>query len=171
MVKIIGSIMLVLGAGLLGTLASMNLTVRERVLSGFARSLDLMHSEIGDYLTPLSELMLKLSQASAAPLDIFFKNCLNEMNEKPDMPFRLIWVKNIKRADYLKLRGEETEVIANLGNVLGRYGAREQKIAIEHAARCIESMSATAERDKKKLGGLYTKLGFLCGIAIVIVFI
>ncbi|MBR5543433.1 MAG: stage III sporulation protein AB [Oscillospiraceae bacterium] len=171
MIKIIGAIILVGAAAVLGFSAAANLNTRERVLSGFSRALDIMHSEIGQYLTPLDELMSKLSGISPVPLDGFFKQCFEEMKNKPDTPFRFIWVKNIKHADYLRLRGEETEVIAALGNVLGRYSAEEQKLAIEHASRCVESMSQSASRDRKRLGGFYAKLGIICGIAVVIVFI
>lgn len=163
--------MLIGAAGILGFSASTTLSLRERTLSGFLRCLRTMHSEIGEYLTPLEEIMQRLSLETTAPLNMFFETCLSEIREKPEIPFRLIWTKNIKKADYLKLKKEETETIAALGGVLGRYGSEEQKKAIEHTARCLESMAIAAEREKKRLGGLYTRLGVISGLALVIVFI
>ncbi len=171
MIKLLGAIVLIGAAGVIGFSASATLAVRERALRGFLRSFQTMRSEIGDYLTPLEEIMERLSHECTTPLDMFFRSCLSEMREKPEMPFRLIWTKNIKRADYLKLKKEETEEIASLGNVLGRYGSEEQKKAIEHTARRIESMAITAEREKKRLGGVYARLGVISGLALVIVFI
>lgn len=171
MIKLFGAIVLIGAAGILGFSASATLTARERALRGILRSFHTMHSEIGEYLTPLEEIMERLSRESATPLDMFFRSCLSEMREKPETPFRLIWTKNIKRADYLKLRKEEIEIVSALGNVLGRYGSEEQKKAIEHTARCVESMALAAEREKKRLGGLYTRLGVISGLALVIVFI
>ncbi|MBQ2839988.1 MAG: stage III sporulation protein AB [Oscillospiraceae bacterium] len=171
MIKIIGALFLVGGATVLGISASVNLTVRARSLELFSRALGIMRSEIGERLTPLDELMYKLSQISPSPIDAFFKQCFDEMKKKTDIPFGLIWTKNISHAEYLKLRPAESETLIALGNVLGRYGAEEQKTAIDHAVRCMDSMYLSAEKDKTRLGKLYAKLGLICGIAVVIVFI
>lgn len=171
MIKIIGAILLVGGAAVLGLSASAGLTTRARVLAGFSRVLNIMNSEISERLTPLDELMRRLATVTSAPLDAFFGQCADEMKEKPDIPFGLIWTKQLSRAEYLRLKPQEAETLYSLGNVLGRYGADEQRAAISHTARCIESMSAAAERDRARLGKLYAKLGVICGIAVVIVFI
>lgn len=171
MIKIIGAILLVGGATVLGISASAGITTRARVLAGFSRALNIMNSEIGERLTPLNELMQRLSKATITPLDVFFTQCADEMEKKPDIPFGLIWTKQLSRAEYLKLKPQEAEALYSLGNILGRYGADEQRAAISHTARCIESMSVAAERDRVRLGKLYAKLGVICGIAVVIVFI
>ena len=171
MIKIIGAIFLIGGATLLGLSASVNLTIRAKSLKGFLSALQIMHSEIGERLTPIDELMELLSAEVSAPVSMLFESCLQEMREKSDVPFCLIWRKQIKTAEYLRLSSAEAEELASLGNILGRYGAEEQKRAIEHIIRCVESMHFVAEGERKKLGSLYTKLGLICGIAVVIVFI
>lgn len=171
MIKIIGAILLVCGAALIGLSASAGLSARARSLAGMAQALDVMRSEIGERLSPLEEVMRRLSKISAPPLGDFFLQCAEEMRSKPDIPFGLIWTKQLARAENLRLNARETEELSSLGNVLGRYSAEEQRASIEHAARCIDSMAASAERDRARLGMLYTKLGFICGISVVIVFI
>lgn len=171
MIKIIGAIFLIGGATLLGLSASVNLTIRTKSLKGFLSALQVMHSEIGERLTPIDELMELLSETVPSPVGILFENCLCEMREREDIPFAIIWRKQVKRAEYLRLSSAEKEELATLGNVLGRYGAEEQKRAIEHVTRCVESMHFVAEGEQRKLGGIYTKLGIICGIAVVIVFI
>ncbi len=171
MIKIIGAMFLIGGATVIGMAASLTLTVREKSLKGFLSALHMMHSEIGERLTPIDELMKMLAETTPTPISVLFDGCVREMLAKPDVPFCLIWRREVKNAEYLKLKPSETETIAALGNVLGRYGAEEQKRSIEHSIRCVESMHFVAEGDRKRLGGLYAKLGLICGIAVVIVFI
>lgn len=171
MIKIIGAILLIGGATVLGLSASMNFTVRAKSLKGFISALQVMHSEIGERLTPIDELMKMLAETTTQPVSLFFEDCLSEMLKKSDAPFCLIWRKTVKNAEYLKLRSMEREELSNLGSVLGRYSAEEQKRTIEHTIRCMESMYFVAEGERKKLGSLYAKLGLICGIAVVIVFI
>ena len=130
-----------------------------------------MLSEIGGRLTPLCELMEKLSKETIAPLDSFFKVCGEEKREKADVSFSIIWRKNLKHAEYLKLKSNEREVISELGSVLGRYDADKQISAIAHLQRRVQSLWQSAENDRKSLGKLYAKLGLICGVSLVIVLI
>ncbi len=171
MIKIIGAILLIGGAAIIGIYASNELSVRARVLQSFLSALDIMRSEIGGRLTPISEILEKLSRESAEPLDVFFRECLEEKNKRRDVPFFLIWSKVLAQADYLKLKSNEKDVIKELGAVLGRYGAEEQINAISHTGRRISSLSESAENDRKRLGKLYTRLGVISGVAVVIILI
>lgn len=171
MIKIIGALFLIGGATVIGICASNELSVRARVLGSFLAALDIMRSEIGNCLTPLSELMDKLAAEVSAPLDTLFSVCVKEKRESPDVPFSLIWAKCISRADYLKLKSNEKEVLRELGSVLGRYSAEEQVNAISHIMRRVGTLAESAEGDRKRLGTLYAKLGVICGIALVIVLI
>ncbi len=171
MIRILGALFLVGGATVIGVCASSELATRARVLGGFLPALDIMRSEIGNCLTPVSELMEKLSVEISSPLDTLFSLCAKEKRERPDVPFSLIWAKNLSRAENLKLRPNEKEVLRELGSILGRYSAEEQVSAISHIMRRVSTLAESAEGDRKRLGKLYAKLGVICGIAVVIVLI
>ncbi len=171
MIRIIGALLLVGGATVIGFGASWELSVRARVLGSFLSALDLMLSEIGSCLTPICELMEKLSKEAVSPLDSFFKACGEEKHEKPDVSFSIIWRKNLNHAEYLKLKTNEREVLSELGAVLGRYDADKQISAISHLQRRVQSLWQSAENDRKSLGKLYAKLGLICGVSVVIVLI
>ena len=171
MIRIIGALLLVGGAAVIGLGASWELSVRARVLGGFLSALDMMRSEIGSCLTPICELMERLSNETVSPLDSFFKVCGEKKYEKPDVSFSIIWRKNLKHAEYLKLKPNEREVLAELGGVLGRYDADKQISAISHLQRRVQSLWQSAENDRKSLGKLYAKLGLICGVSVVIVLI
>lgn len=171
MIRILGSLLLIGGATVIGVCASSELSTRARVLASFLPVLDIMRSEIGNCLTPVSELMEKLSQEAYAPLDKLFSECAKEKRERPDVPFSLIWAKSLSRAENLKLKSNEKEVLRELGSILGRYSAEEQVSAISHIMRRVGTLAESAAEDKKRLGKLYAKLGVICGVALVIVLI
>lgn len=171
MIRILGSLLLIGGATVIGVCASNELSTRARVLESFLPALDIMRSEIGNCLTPVSELMVKLSREAPHPLDKLFLLCEKEKRERPDVPFSLIWTKSITQAENLKLKSNEKDVLRELGSVLGRYSAEEQVSAISHIMRRVSTLAESAAEDKKRLGKLYAKLGVICGVALVIVLI
>ena len=171
MIKAIGAILLVGGAALVGIFASGELSVRSRSLEGFLKALEIMHAEIGESLAPVSELMEKLSRETPSPVCDFFAECAHEKRKNPDTAFFLIWSKALSHADYLRLSGNEKEVIEELGAFLGRYSLDAQIKAIEKSSRRISSLALVAENDKKRLGKLYAKLGVISGMAVTIILI
>lgn len=171
MIRFLGALFLMGGATVIGVCASHELSIRARVLESFLIALDIMRSEIGNRLTPVSELMEKLVEEVPMPLSEFFSSCAKEKREKEACRFSLIWAKNLAHAEYLKLRSNEKAVIKELGSILGRYGAEEQIDAISHIMMRVASLAENAEGERKRLGKLYTKLGVMCGVAVVIVLI
>ncbi len=171
MIKTIGAFLILCGCAFAGIYLSSTLTVRARVLNSFLQSLDIMKAEICGKLTPLEDVMEYLSKVSQTPLCMFYEKCFDEMKKRKDIPFRIIWKRELQRSDALRLKKYESEKIAELGNVLGRYGADEQGVAISHMSRCVESMILSAEKELSQFGKLYLKLGVICGISLVIVFI
>ncbi len=171
MVKILGSLLLVGATTAIGVSVSSVLSSRVKILNSIKEWLLFIHSEIGENLTPLDEVTEKSIDAVSGAFGSFLKECFDGMRKNPHIPFGIIWTKNITHAEYLQLRPQEKNTLITLGNILGRYGAEEQKKAISHTMRSVEAFVETAEMDYKRLGKLYTKLGVICGISLVIVFI
>lgn len=171
MIKLIGAFLILSGCIFVGVHKLSSLTVRARVLNSFLQSFDIMKAEICSKLTPLEDVMQYLSEVTSAPLHNFFKKCADEMKNKKDVPFRIIWKKELEHSDSLRLKKEELKKIADIGNILGRYGADEQSVAISHMSRCVESMIISAEKELSQFGKLYLKLGVICGISLIIVFV
>ncbi len=171
MFKIMGAIMIVGAAAVVGLSASAKLSSRHKNLLSLVRVLNIMNSEITELQTPLDELMSKLARLAPLPLDVFFKDCLVSMKDSRDIPFGIIWAKAVSRATYLELGPLERQALTELGGVLGRYSAKEQSRSLTHAVRTIESAADRAASECTRLGSLYGRLGIICGIAIVIVFI
>lgn len=171
MIKMLGAALLVCGATVIGFLASSELSVRVRVLSGFIAAFSFMRAEIEERLSPINEVLEKLSENAPPPLDTFFKVCAAEKEKKKDIPLSVIWSKNMRKAECLKLKTNERQVLSEAGSILGRFSAAEQTKQIDKLIRRTEAFLESAESDKKRLGGVYTKLGFICGMAMVIIFI
>ncbi len=171
MLKALGSLLLVGGTTAVGIGAMSKFKTRARVLAAFRSSLDIMHSEICELLTSLGEVMKKLSEHAEAPLDSFFEEVAKRHREFPELPFGMVWTKALRDATYLELRGSDRELLCELGAMLGRYSAKEQERAILHASRALESAMMTAQDEYTSFGKMCGKLGILCGIGIMIVFI
>ena len=171
MIKIIGAMLIIGGATFSGLAVASGLSARARILRELSRLMDIIRAEICERLTPLDSLLVKLSEMSGEPWSDFFAGCASDMKLKRDTPFAIIWSKRLAHSEALRLRPSESEEISALGNVLGRFSASEQGAAISHTARSIDSMATVAEREKEKLGKMYAKLGVICGVAVVIVFI
>ena len=169
MIKILGAMLLVGSAAFVGINASGALSLRVGILGGFLQALEIMRAEICENLTPLPDLIEGLSKKLRSPLSEFFGECYSEMSERRDAPFRFIWNKNLVKAEYLRLKSSEIEVLSELGSVLGRYSAKEQERVISHSERALSSFLERAREEKARLGSLYAKLGVICGISIVIV--
>lgn len=171
MIKILGAILLVGAASVIGFGMKSRLELRVRSVRTMLNMLGIMRAEIGQALTPLPELLEKLAKIAPAPADAFFESCAEEMKIKPDVPFGIIWRRSLSRADYLGLCDEEREELSELGNVLGRYRSDEQVLAISHAMRALERISEAAESDRARLGKVYARLSIVCAAAVVIIFI
>lgn len=171
MIKTIGAMLLIGSASFIGIKAASGFSLRVNVLNGFLQALDIMRAEIGENLTPIPDLMEMLSKKLQGPVSEFFSGCADEMSKRREAPFRFIWSKNLMKAEYLRLKPSEVEVLSELGNVLGRYSALAQEKVISHSSRALSAFLERAREEKARLGKLYAKLGVICGISIVIVFI
>ena len=171
MVKALGALLLVGGTTTAGIGAMAKFKTRARVLAAFRSSLDIMRSEICELLSPLGDVMQKLSESAEAPLDTFFAECAKRQKEFSELPFGMVWTKALRDATYLELRGSDREILCELGAMLGRYSAKEQERAILYASRALDGAMMRAEDEYRSFGKMCGKLGILCGIGIMIVFI
>ena len=137
MIKAIGVILLAGGATLIGISASSELSARVRTLSMFCRALEIMRAEIAELLSPLESVLQKLGREMPEPFCAFFSECAEEMRRRRDIPFGIIWKKQLSHNAALTLSAREKEELVSLGNVLGRYSADEQKISIERTSRTL----------------------------------
>jgi len=171
MIKITGVLLIVTGSVLLGMMGKLRLKTRIKTLAGLCDALDIMHSEILFLCTPLDEIFLKLKKNSGPPLDEFFSRCCQWFESESGVPFNKAFRRVLREAAYLNLRAREIDLLASLGNSLGRYSAEEQTKKIVFTRGQLALHLSKTEGDLEKNGKLYTGMSIICGVAIAVIFI
>lgn len=171
LIKIIGAILVIGGATAVGLSVRAKFARRVRILQNIVTALDMMHSEISCMCTPMDELFEKLCGAVQSPLSMFFQDCRDTHAKRPDLPITMIWSRAVRDAEYLELLPQETQVLLDVGNAIGRYEAEEELRVLAHARRSMEAYLKTAAETRTRLGKLYGSLSLMSGIAVVIMLI
>ena len=169
LIKILGALMLIGGAAVIGLRAVENLDNRVRLYSALIHALDLMQAEIFFRLTPLPELMEQLSRQIEPPVSLLFQDCFEHMRKKGSGSFSLIWEGTLRRSIGRELSSSALTSLCELGGILGRYDAQTQSNAILHAAKRMESCYESAQREKDRQSRVYGILGVISGLAAVII--
>ena len=79
--------------------------------------------------------------------------------------------KALETADYDFLKKEEKSFICDYFNMLGKGDSVSQKAYFSSVKECLKKQANEAMIESKRYGDLYIKLGFLCGLFILILII
>ena len=78
---------------------------------------------------------------------------------------------NIDKTNFSFFTKDEKRFLCDYFPMLGKGNSATQKAYFSTAKSQLETLKKTAETDAKKYGDLYVKLGFLCGLLILILII
>lgn len=168
MIRLTGAFLLMIGATSLGFGAAGQLTTRVICLRSLVGALGQMERELSFRLTPMPELMDRLSKESQEPANYFFANCRDHLWELGNKSFAQIWRAAIEDEPDLLLGDRERQILNALGEVLGRYDADGQKTALYNCVQELERCLVKAEEDQQRLGRVYATLGMGSGAMLVI---
>ena len=171
MLKLLGAIMVIAGTALCGYISVGKMKRRVKCLSSMAASLALMESEIADRLTPMPELLERLSDDAFYPASLVYRRTAEGLYRLGEMTFSELWGEALNAESALLISPEESEILRRLGMSLGKYSAYEQKKAIEYARRKMEEAAVKADAEREKNSRVQTALGLAAGIFTVIIFI
>jgi len=169
MLNLIGAVLVIGATATIGMASLWRLGARVRVLSALLATLETMKSEICDRMTPLPELVEKLSEEAQPPVDLFFCKLRQTMEEIGIRSFYFLWKAAILASPELELRDPEQEMLIALGQSLGRYDAAEQRNAFTYTQRRLESCLRYAEEERAKQGKVHAALGITVGMFMVII--
>lgn len=169
MLKIVGALMVISCCSIIGMGFAGGLKARKKNLAGFISALTVMKSEICDLLTPMPELLERMAKQAEPPVNQFFINCLGHM--KNSLPFSQAWVKAVRETAGLQLYAEEMLCLCELGMLLGRYEAEEQRAAINRALIRLEEFHRRAGEDMEGRGKVCAVMGISAGLMIAIIMI
>lgn len=170
MLRFVGVLLLCLGGTLIGLGGAKGLKSRVDTLLSFLSGLSLMEAEMQFHLTPMPELLKKLSRDVDGPAKAFFFQCKEALWQLEDTPLSVIWRKNL-HIEALTLEEEDRQVLEQLGAVLGQYDLDGQMRAIGSARLRLEECLEKANARRTSLGRVYSALGMAAGILSVLLLI
>lgn len=167
---VIGCIVLILSCGSLGLWLAYRIRRRPLELRECSMTLALLDTEIVWGATPLPEAFSIIKERSDAPWRGFFAE-LQERLLKGE-PAGSAWRETVAvQKDKFCLKEEDWLVIADVGKGLGRSDRGEQHKQIELVQRQLLLIKEQAELWASKQAKMWTYLGFLGGIAGVLILI
>lgn len=166
--KILGVVLLLLGAAGIGVLASAQLRHRVTVLRSLKESFAYMERELSFRCASMGEMMGYLGKCGPAPAKLLFARCYGGLvsGQKPN--FQDLWNRSVACEETLSLCAKGVGVLGELGSVLGRYDSEDQCKALKRAQDELGECLQMAENECRRLGKVYTTLGLGSGIMLVI---
>ena len=167
---ILGCVALIAGCGSLGLWLAHRIRLRPVELRGCVMALALLDTEIVWGATPLPEAFGIVKERTDLPWQSFFAELQKRLQQGESASFA--WKETIQsQTKNFCLKAEDWQVIGDVGKGLGRSDSREQHKQLELVQRQIALMKDQAGLWSEKQAKMWSYLGFLCGIAGVLILI
>lgn len=164
---LLGYIGLVLGFGCLGLLKAMSIRQRPREIRDMINALALLNTEIFWGATPLPEAFAVLADRSDRSWKKFFGSM--EKRLKTGEKAAIAWEECIKAyKGNFSLTEDDWGIIRSIGKSLGRSDRNEQHKQLELAQKHLGSVDDKARQQADNKAKMWSYLGFLGGMAIVV---
>ena len=170
MLKLLGVLLLAGGTAAAGFCAAGQLTKRARALQALLGALELMERELSFRLTPMPELLERLSRQADPPADGLFAGCREGLSSLGERALAELWKAGVRQPALL-LEAEELALLDGLGQVLGSYDGEGQLAALAQTCAALERALAEARSERKRMGRVYQTLGLAAGAFLAILLV
>ena len=152
-------------ATMIGRFLSKKYVYRLEELEDIKNALNILKSKIKFTYEPIPEIFEEISKTSSRNISELFKTAKIKMN---DLTANEAWEEAIEESQN-NLKKEDKDVLKTLSKLLGQTDVEGQISQIEITENFLESKIQEAIEEKKKNEKLYTRLGTIMGLAIVII--
>lgn len=149
----------------IGILISKMYENRVKELRQFKNILNIIKTKIKFTYEPIPEIFEEISNSVNKNIGNIFKNAKNKMNKTTA---NIAWEEAIDET-VTNLKQEDRNTLKTLSKLLGQTDVEGQVGQIEITQRFLEDQIGQALEEKQKNEKLYTKLGTIMGLAIIIV--
>lgn len=167
---ILGCVGLIAGCGSLGLWLANRIRQRPLELRGCIMALALLDTEIVWGATPLPEAFGILKERLDTPWQDFYAE-LQERLQRGESASSAWKDTVLAQIAHFCLKQEDWQVIRDVGKGLGRSDRQEQHKQLELVQRQLALVKDQAEIWSEKQAKMWSYLGFLCGIAGVLILI
>lgn len=172
MLKVFGAILVFGSCAAIGLSAREVLQKRVKADGALLLAMSIIIRELKTNHTPLRDIFHALAKNENAIIRAFFSSVLDVWQENERLPLRYHWCRAAQRgAERFGWGEEETKLLCEMANFLGRYDAREQSLGLEQIYHQMEAVRAIAKEELQNKGNLYRTCGISLGIMVILILI
>ncbi|HEX3027601.1 MAG TPA: stage III sporulation protein AB, partial [Clostridia bacterium] len=170
MIKAVGLILMFLVCTAGGAFKSLDLSKRVRQLESFMGAITLISTEIRYFASPTDVIMGKIGALDEYKELRVFGLCRKNLDQYRDFP--KAWEQSIEQSKpYLSLNDSDYETLLWFGKVLGTTDVEGETANCERYKNLLGQRLQRAREDQRKRGRMYTSLGVLAGVFIVVLLV
>ena len=164
-VKYIILFLILVTSSIIGKVLSKKYVHRLEELEEMQNLLNILKTKIKFTYEPIPEIFEELSKTKIKNIGNIFKSAEEKMNIKTA---DISWEEAIEESQ-TNLKQEDKTILKTLSKLLGQTDVEGQISQINITEKFLESQIKEAVEEKKKNEKLYTRLGTIMGLALVIV--
>ncbi|MCI8444239.1 MAG: hypothetical protein HFJ37_03625 [Clostridia bacterium] len=157
--------LILVGSSLIGRFLSKKYVYRLEELEEMQNALNIFKSKIKFTYEPIPEIFDEISRNTNQNIGSIFQTAKEKMNHTTA---NIAWEQAIQETD-TNLKEEDKQTLKTLSKLLGQTDVDGQTSQIEITEKLLEGQIKQAAQEKQKNERLYTRLGTILGLAIVIV--
>ena len=170
--KLIGSAMVLISASILGIAYSREFSKRPQQLRALQGLLQLLENDISFLSSILSDAFERLYRCSSSEVSVFFMDAAKNLRSLSGMNASEAWEISVRNnMSKTSLSREDEQILISFGKMLGNSDLEGQLKNIRLAVSQLKLQEQKAEEQKRKNEAMYRSLGFLGGLAIVILLV
>ena len=152
-------------SSMIGKILSKKYVHRLEELEEMRNALNILKTKIKFTYEPIPEIFEEISKNTNPNIKNIFKNAKEKMNTTTA---NIAWEEAIDES-VTNLKDEDKHILKTLSKLLGQTDSEGQISQIEITEKFLDTQIKDATEDKQKNERLYTRLGTIMGLAIVIV--
>lgn len=168
-IKVIGGVLVIAATSWTGFEVAQRFHQRPRQLREIQSGLQILETEISYGLTPLPKALEKIAQSIEGRIGDFFFVVGNQIINNPGTTIREAWSKGLEYLrEHCALTDCDQNILSNFGMTLGVSDRQDQVKHLKLVMAQLAAAEANAWEEKAKNERMFKSLGFLGGLAIVI---
>lgn len=164
-IKYIILFLILIVSSVIGRMLSKKYVHRLEELEEMKSALNILKTKIKFTYEPIPEIFEEISKTSMKNIGNIFKRAKEKMNRKTANE---AWEEAVIETES-NLKADDKNILKTLSKLLGQTDMEGQISQIEITEKFLDTQIKEAEEEKRKNEKLYTRLGTIMGMALVIV--
>ena len=159
--------LILVSTSLIGKFLSKKYVYRLEELEEIKNALNILKTKIKFTYEPIPEIFFEIAENSNRNISQIFIKAKENMNE---ISAGEAWEKAVEETE-CNLNDEAKKIVKTLSKLLGKTDAEGQISQIEITENFLEGQIKEAAEERRKNEKLYTRLGTVMGLTIIIIFV